>query len=463
LQQAMQLAVQDHQAGRVRKAEAQYQAILTVQADHADAMHLLGLANHQLGRHEHAHALISKAIVLNSNAAEYYNNLGEVCRALNRHEEARGCYAKALSLRPEFPEAHRNLGLVDLAEGKPEQAISRLRETVKRFPDYMGAHLALGDALLSQHRPEEAISIYDHGLEKAPANPSLLCSKGIALRVMGRLDEAVEHYKQAIALMPTVPELYNNLAIIHQKRGQYTEGAACLEKVLELRPDDESARHHLAAMRNITTDRAPASSVRKLFDQYADTFDQHLVGKLEYRAPKVLAELVIGSLGEGRHALDILDLGCGTGLFGDAVKAISKRLVGIDLAPRMIAKARERGIYDELIVGDLLDYMAKAQSAQFGLIAAVDVFIYLGNLLPVFEQAERMLVRGGGLAFSIEAASPDTKDFVLDKTGRYQQNPEYVRRVLVQSGFVECAFTPTCLRIEKNRPVEGFLCLFRKL
>ncbi len=458
----MQLAIQLHQAGRLRKAESIYHQVLQVQPNHADALHLLGLANHQLGKHEPASTLIKKAISLNSLAAHFHNNLGEVCRAMNRLDEAQDCYEAALTLQPQFPEAHRNLGLVHLAKGNPKRAISYLRVAMERFPDYLGIHFALGVAHQQQHQFDEAIASYDRGLEINMADPTLLCAKGTALKAKGMLEEAIQHYQKSIAHQPNVAEFHNNLALIYQQQGSFPEAIASLQRVVELRPDNESARHMLAALQNTTPDRAPAAYVRGTFDGYADGFDQHLVSKLEYQTPGIMADLLRNTLAIDSKAFNILDLGCGTGLFGAHATDFKKQLHGIDLSPRMIDKARERGIYDQLIVGDLLEFLAATKSGEFDLIAAADVFNYVGNLLTVFEHAARILVPEGWFVFSIEAAQENAGDFMLDKTGRYQHSQNYIERLREQFGFIETSFTETCLRKEEGNPVTGYLYLLKK-
>lgn len=463
LPQAMQFAIQLHQAGRVRKAEAIYEQVLRVQPDHADALHLLGLAHHQFGRHEQALVLIRKALSLSPRAASFHNNLGEVYRALNRPDEALACYAKAISLQSEFPEAYRNIGLTYLAAGKAELAVSHLREALERFPDYLGTYLALGQALTSQHRLDEALDIYERGLARAPADPALLCAKGIALKAMGRLEDTIQHYRNAIGLQPHKPELHHNLALVFQQQGNIEEAIASLQRELSLTPHAESAQHLLAALQHTSTDRAPASYVRETFDAYADGFDDHLTNKLGYRTPGLLGGILQDAIGAlPAHTLNVLDLGCGTGLFGEEIKGIKKRLVGVDLSPRMIDKARQRGLYDELIVGDLLDHLADAAPGQFDLIAATDVFNYVGNLLPVFEQASRILKPESWFTFSIEAPAQDSGDFILDQTGRYQHNRNYLARLGTQFGFIQANLTEACLREEKGEPVAGYLYLLKK-
>ena len=89
----------------------------------------------------------------------------------------------------------------------------------------------------------------------------------------------------------------------------------------------------------------PQAYVARLFDDYAWRFDKHLIKNLGYRAPALIAEALSAVAPDRRFAL-ALDLGCGTGLMGEALRGRVDRLTGVDLSAAMIAKARERGVYD---------------------------------------------------------------------------------------------------------------------
>ncbi len=54
-------ALEAHKEGRLEEAVAVYREILTTQPDHADALHLLGVALHQMGRNDEARPLIERA------------------------------------------------------------------------------------------------------------------------------------------------------------------------------------------------------------------------------------------------------------------------------------------------------------------------------------------------------------------------------------------------------------------
>ena len=83
-------------------------------------------------------------------------------------------------------------------------------------------------------------------------------------------------------------------------------------------------------------EQLPPGSVSRLFDRYAEGFNAHLRDRLQYRVPDQIAQRVV-QLGISRP--DVLDIGCGTGLCGEALLRIAKTLHGVDASPEMIARA----------------------------------------------------------------------------------------------------------------------------
>jgi predicted TPR repeat methyltransferase len=460
---AIQAAAQLHHAGRLRKAEVIYKQVLQAEPDNVDALHLMGLVACQFGNHETAVGLIGRAIKLNPKVAMFHNNLGQTYLTMGKPEEAITHCKEALALQPDFPEAYYNLAMALRAQGRLDEAIVCFEHAVRLKSDFIGAWVGLAETLHKQGKGDEALAACQNVLSRHPDDAALLSSMGILLRALGRVDDAIAHYKKAIALRPDIPELHNNLAIAYKAQGNLAEAAACYRRVLELRPNDESARHLLNAMQQSMSDYAPQGYVQETFDNYAEKFDQHLTEKLEYRVPQLLGEAVKGVPERSNGGkFDILDLGCGTGLMGVELRDISRRLVGIDLSPKMIAKARERSIYDQLVVGDLFEQLAKLEPDGFDLLTSADVFVYIGNLTPIFEQCYRILRPQGLLAFSVEALPDEEKDFHLATTGRYQQSRAYIGKLSQRFGFSEMYFAPIQSRKEEGKPVSGYLYLLLK-
>jgi predicted TPR repeat methyltransferase len=222
----------------------------------------------------------------------------------------------------------------------------------------------------------------------------------------------------------------------------------------------------VAALGGAVVQSAPREYVRDLFDGYAATFDQHLVNELDYRTPELIANLVHDLRQVAPRSLDVLDLGCGTGLAGAAISPFARRIVGVDLAPKMLEVAQRKGIYERLECNDLLDMLAGEQSATFDLVLATDVFIYLGRLDRVVAEVWRVLRPGGLFAFSVErldasdTALPSDVDFRVTVKGRYAHSAEYLRRLSIQAGFAVDRQVESALRMDQGRPIAGWLAVW---
>lgn len=457
---AMQEAMTLHRGGRFRRAADIYRAVLATQPKHADALHLLGVAERQLGRLDEAIALIRRAIIIKPEAALYHSNLAEAHRGQGNSREAEAAARHAVALDARLPEAWLNLGLSLHLQKRYAEAIETFQTAVQLRPDYLDAQLGIGDALMLGGQHAQSLDHYRTLLNRYPDNAAILSRVGIALRRAQRTDEAIAHYLDCIARQPHIAEHHNNLAQAYILIGHKEEAKVSLRRYLALAPGDRGAQHQLNALEGKTTERAPAEYVRDLFDNYADTFESHLVEKLDYHMPQLISDTLRHSIGD-RQGLVVLDLGCGTGLMGEMMRDISGRLVGVDISPKMVAKTLEKGFYQEAHAEDLLSYMRRNPAGSYDVVVAADVFVYLGDLQTIFYESRRLLRRGGFYAFTVEATGPDDQsDFVLDSTGRYRHGARYLRHLAEETGFTEANFSPVVIRTQHEQPVHGYLCVY---
>lgn len=460
--EAFQEGMSLHRAGRYRRAAEIYRALLSVAPKHADALHLLGVAERQMGNFATAIDLIRRAIDINPGAALYFSNLAEAYRARGKGPEAETAARRALALNAGLPEAHLNLGAALHLQRNYTAAITAYRRALQLNPQLLEAAIYIGDALLASGACDEALAAYQRLRERHPDNSSVLSRIGIGLRRAKQFDAAIRHYHDCITRQPQVSEYHNNLAQVYMQTGRKDEAAASLRRHLELTPGDAGARHLLNALEGKTTERAPTNYVRDLFDQYADTFESHLVKKLAYRTPQLLGDILRGCMGTARD-LAILDLGCGTGLMGEVLHDVGGHLVGVDISPKMIDKTLAKGLYQEAHAEDLLSFMQRSSSERFDTVIAADVFVYLGELREIFVEAARLLRPGGWFAFTVEATDAgETADFVLDSTGRFRHSQGYLRRLAETAGLSEAHFSQAVIRTQNGQPVPGYLCVFTR-
>lgn len=245
LAQALQIAIQHHNAGRIQQAETIYRQILQVEPNHPDALHLLGVLALQMGQPEAAITLIGKALQNHPDNSHFLNNYGEACRLMRRYAEAAAALRHALAVRPDFPEAHNNLGNVYKEKGEFAAAQECYRNALALRQAYPEALNNLGTALLDGGDAAQASKCYRQALALRPDYPEAYCNLGNSLKAEGLHGEAAAAYRQALALRSTYVDARLNLGSILLEQKKLGEAQACFEAVLALEPGYSLAWNNL--------------------------------------------------------------------------------------------------------------------------------------------------------------------------------------------------------------------------
>ena len=236
IEQAMEIAVAHHQAGRLAQAEPIYRQVLSKLPNHVDALHLLGMIALQSGKTDPAIDLIRRAIAINPRVPDYYNNLGMALLSKPDYPAALSAFRSAISLRAEYPQAHNNYGVALAASGQAPAAIESYRTAIRLKPDYVEAHRNLADSLNSQGQFAEAVESYRAALRCAPNDARTLNDLANALRQVGKQDEAEATYRQSIANAPNFAVPYNNLANLLKDQGHLEQAIEFYRKAIEISP-----------------------------------------------------------------------------------------------------------------------------------------------------------------------------------------------------------------------------------
>jgi predicted TPR repeat methyltransferase len=200
-------------------------------------------------------------------------------------------------------------------------------------------------------------------------------------------------------LLPYDGESYRRVGATLYALGRTEEAAAIYERWVAEEPENAVAQHMLAAASGKGVPaRASDAFVQNTFDAFAASFDR-VLGRLEYRAPAIVAEAVARLVGPPAATLEVLDAGAGTGLCGPLLRPYARRLVAIDLSPGMLEQARGRQlrtgkVYDDLETAELTAYM-HAHAGAFDLIVSADTLVYFGDLGPAAAAAATALRPGG--------------------------------------------------------------------
>lgn len=373
LAETLQTAVQHHQAGALDLAESLYREIIRIDPQHADALHLLGVAAHQKTNHKSAVEFIRRAIAINSSTALYHSNLGACYRKLGQFEDACASFREAIRISPRFAGAHYNLGLVLQAKGEFDEAIGSYRAAIQLEPDFLDAWNNLGNTLLAVGRIQEAIDSYRSILELAPDAADIHYNLAGALEQCGDLPAAELSYRDALRFQPGMAEAFNNLGAVLKRLGRSEEAIACFDKAIALRPGYTDAELNRAAVLQsrlslhtgvvdpviIQTSSNPAATAAVAQGQACERSGRIAEAKTHFRQaialdPNIAAAhfgLGFALLSEGNHvearacyemglALDVrncaawLNLGTIQYTLGDAAEAVRCYRRAIEIEPR---------------------------------------------------------------------------------------------------------------------------------
>ena len=428
LEEALQIGMQFHQRGELALASGIYDDILKAVPDCADALHYKGMIQHQVGESEAAVELISRALELVPVYPAALNNLGNVLRETGRLEASREQYRKALEISPEHVDALVNMGVVHSGLNEIAEGFKYLTKALAVDPEHAAAWHNLGNIYSQQKCYDEARSAFEKSAELAPANT----------------------------------KSHKEIAKVLYKSGNQKDAVKTLERLVDRHPDDAVAKHMIASFGGTEVpERASDQFVAHTFDVFSANFDASLA-RLNYTAPQLVSDELKHLTSSGRK-IDILDIGCGTGLCGPLVKPLASSLVGVDLSPGMLRKAGQRKTYDSLHEAELEEFMQKSD-ATYDAIICVDTFVYFGKLDDAFIAAKAILNSGGHLIFTVERHTHDecSDDYRLQHHGRYSHIDQYLERSLTTTGLVVQSLTPVIPRIEFGEPVSGLLVVARK-
>jgi len=280
-----------------------------------------------------------------------------------------------------------------------------------------------------------------------------------ASRKDGDLAAAADLYRQAIEIAPDWPAAWFGLGETLAALGEPEPAKEAFGVCLGLAPGDPfGASLHLARLTGDTTDAMPAAYVTRLFDDYADRFESHLVDTLDYRGPAILLEALEQTAPAARFEA-VCDLGCGTGLMARALAWRAGAIDGIDLSPNMVAHAERTGLYRRLLATDCLAGLATLSGA-YDLIVAADVFVYLGDLAPVLAAARARTRDGGWMAFTVQALpEPTATDagFALGPDLRYAHSTAYLVQAARDACWTTRLLAPAVTRRDAGRDVPGLV------
>ena len=317
-------------------------------------------------------------------------------------------------------------------------------------------HYLLGLYYTDTRQVKLSLDAFEEALRLDPANAKAHNNRGSALEQLGRAGDAEAAFRQALTLDTRLAQPYINLGHLLEQRGARQDAAAVYAQAIDNGLDREMFEQYRAAAIGLQTDASPATWIRATFDNFAPAFDQKL-RSLGYRVPEDLADMLLPVL---PARVDILDLGCGTGLCGMAFASRKSRLVGVDLSEKMLQQAKARGVYDEVVVAEATEYL-KAACPRPSTSSSLPMCSFISvRWKPLRRDGTRAelrrhvrLLHRGAVGARLHAAS----DGSLRALARLRSPPS-ARRIRRRR-----APTPTVVRKEADRPLAGRLYVLTRI
>jgi predicted TPR repeat methyltransferase len=336
---------------------------------------------------------------------------------------------RAIAITGEVPSFHYNLAIVLKAQRRLQDAAASYECAIALKPDHADAHNNLGNVWKALGQPDKARASFGRALHYNPGHADTHYNLGILCCDLGVPGEAEQHFRRSLECDP-----------------QDSRGAGILLA-------------HLGA--GDAPQRTPQAQLLSIYDVRSRFWDQ----EDSYFGAVLVADAL------SRHAprarLEVLDIGCGTGLVGVELRELAGRLDGVDISAAMLEKAKAKGVYDGLFVADLAPFMAQ-HGERYDAVLAAATLIHFGDLKSLFQAAHGCLRDAGLFVFTLFPHEADAdyavaSNYRLAQSGCFGHSAAYVKRLAEQTGF-------TVLELEKvihehdpdNTPVTGLLIVLRK-
>lgn len=468
------------------KAINAYQQALSLDPEHALSHNNLASLYAQQNQYQPALQHYVKAVHAAPDFCAAHFNLGLLLLRHNELDAAKTQFNNVLALNPQAIDALFYLGVLHLEHGALDDAeqafhqvlesdseqvqalvnlgvIALKREQHQLAVDYFSKALALDNheidarnnlaaTFMHHDRFENALMHYDVLLQQDPHNIEYLYNSGVAQMALGHLNEATIHFDKIIELQPQHTAALNNLAAIYLKLDMRNTSRDYLQRAVAANPNDSISQHMLHAINGDEQGNTTPDYAKNLFNNYALYYDQHMSGALNYTLPIHIGRTLHQQ--QLLHVNTTLDLGCGTGLTGVVLREISGHLTGVDLAEKMLLRAKEKGIYDQLVQEELIHFLHNTPE-HYDLIVVADVFPYFGDLEPIIQLISQKLTQGGMCVFSTEINT--TSPWKLEVSARFSHQPEYVMQLCARYHLQELSHNKVPARIQNQQPLHEML------
>ena len=239
------LAIKNHQEGRLDVAQKLYNQILKINPNHSQTLNNIAVIFTNLKEYQKAKECYQKAIKINPNYQAAHNNLGIIFKELKNYQKAKECYEKAIEINPSYADAHNNLGIIFKEEEENQKAKECYEKTIEINRNHLGAHYNLGVISKILGDDQKAKECYEKTIEINPNHVDAHNNLGTIFYELEDLQKAKDCYEKTIEISPNHLNAHNNLGIIFAKLGEHQKAKDCFEKAIKINPNYAEAYNNL--------------------------------------------------------------------------------------------------------------------------------------------------------------------------------------------------------------------------
>ncbi|MCD6039834.1 MAG: yrrB [Gammaproteobacteria bacterium] len=434
------------------------QNIIAHYPDYAPAFNNLGTVYYAQGKLDEAIHYYHKAITKHENYVDAYYNLGLALIKKDLFSEGTLIYKKLLQYEPKHFAARFHLACIFMKQNNIEEALAEFITIEIAQPYHFETQSNLATCYLKQGAFNQAKLHYKNALALQSKDTQILFNLGYIHMQQGFLDTAIQYYQRALAVDPDLFSAHNNLGVAFLAKQHASFAMHHFQEALRLQPDNKAVAYTISVLsKNQHLLAAPPDYIQSLFDAYADHYEPHLLTALDYQLP-TLFEKVFSRYAPTNKPLDILDLGCGTGLCSAPFKRYAKTLTGIDLSANMLNIAAQKNLYDQLIHTDITHFL-EDKIAQYDLILAGDALVYIGELDKLFQFIYQALRPAGLFMFNAEIS--ESPLFKMNQSGRFSHHKTYLDKLVTTQHFSILSYEEKITRLQNNEPVYGHIYMLK--
>ena len=232
---------------------------------------------------------------------------------------------------------------------------------------------------------------------------------------------------------------YYNLGRCYFARCKYDKAAEHFCAALEIDPRNELALYYMQKIDHCSSVGCVPPEIAKEYYEYHS--NKFLESNDEERV--VYADMAgkIKELCPNFVSLDVLDIGCGSGALGVALRSssIGRLIYGVDIAPTLAKHASVlvhglRFVYTEVFCAEMHETLAQFHDS-LDLIVSYRTLERFGDLSVILELCARALRTGGILMFVAQNARKGDAMHLAPLSDCFLYSDNYINNVVSKTGF----------------------------